>query len=193
MSTKRHRRALSTTAAAFAVVGAIGLGFPGTAQAHTTLVSSTPEDGATIESLPTTVSFTFDENVATPAFVAVTAPDGKSIIDGSPNVLDATVTQEIKPVGEKGTYSMSYRVISSDGHPVTGTLRFTVSTGTDTAQVAPTVGTGGDDDHSEHSASSGSLFQRHSLEAVIAVVVVVLGAVLLIGSRTAARRRDDPT
>ena len=177
-STARRRpRRVATT---FALLTAAGLLASNPAWAHAALISSTPAEGASIATLPTSVSFTFDENVAEPAFVAVTAPDGRSIIDGSPRILDATLTQAIKPVDEKGTYAMSYRVVSADGHPVTATLTFTVTTGRSVTQVPVGTTKGG---HSSHGAS-GSFLSDHSIEVVIAILVLVIGLALLIGSGT---------
>jgi methionine-rich copper-binding protein CopC len=167
----------------------IALALPTPAEAHAVLVSSNPEDGSSIAVLPESISFTFDENVATPAFVAVTAPDGTNIARGDPTVLDATVTQAIEPADEKGTYAMSYRIVSPDGHAITATLTFDVTTGTTVQSpvTPPTPGSG--PGHGE--ASDGSFFSSHSVEAVAAVVVVVLGLALLIGSGTSARGRSD--
>jgi methionine-rich copper-binding protein CopC len=175
---RRTHAMLLACAATLAIDAALAL----PAHAHATLVSSSPEDGARIDTLPASISFTFDENVASPAFVAVTSPDGSSIVDGDPAVLDATVTQQIKPVDERGRYTMSFRVTSVDGHPVTGTIEFTVTVGRTVAQVEPADGAAGSDD-------DGSAFEAHSIEAVVAVVVVLVGVALLIGSGATARGR----
>jgi methionine-rich copper-binding protein CopC len=168
----------------------LGTLLPTSADAHAVLVSSNPEDGSSIDVLPDAVSFTFDENVATPAFIAVTAPDGTNVADGDPTVLDATVTQPVRPVGEKGSYSMSYRVVSADGHPITATLTFDVTTGDEVE--SPVAQPSSSSGHSGHDgAGEGSFFSSHKIEAVVAVVVVVLGLALLIGSSTSARGRED--
>jgi methionine-rich copper-binding protein CopC len=163
----------------------------GPAEAHGALVSSNPEDGSSIDVLPDEVSFTFDEDVATPAFVAVTAPDGTNVTKGDPIVNGDTVTQAVRPLGGKGTYTMSYRVVSADGHPVSATLTFDVTSG---AEVTPPTdpppvsgSSGGQSDRSD-----GSFFSSHSVEALVAIVVVVLGLGLLIFSGTSARARNIP-
>ncbi len=57
------------------LVGLSGLAVaPSSAEAHVELVSSTPQDGSRSTQEPTSIELTFDENVAQPAFVVVTAP-----------------------------------------------------------------------------------------------------------------------
>jgi methionine-rich copper-binding protein CopC len=99
---------------------------PLSAQAHAALISSSPSDGDVVASVPTEVSFTFDEAVGSPAFVSVIGPDGADIADGDAVVDGATVTQAVRLLPEQGRYTASYRVVSDDGHAVTGTIRFTV-------------------------------------------------------------------
>lgn len=91
------------------------------------LVGSNPSSGNTLAKLPAEVSFTFDENVAVPAYVSVIAPDGMNLAVGDADVLDATVTQRIDPNGPDGEYTMSFRVVSGDSHPVIGSVSFAVA------------------------------------------------------------------
>jgi methionine-rich copper-binding protein CopC len=180
----RNRRALTLVVATAAWLAA-SVGFAATAEAHASLISSSPEDGASITQLPASVTFTFDEDMAQPAFVAVTAPDGTSTLDGDPVVAGATVSQDITTVEEQGIYSMSYRVVSADGHPVTGTITFTVTTGIEVEQVAPRA----DGNSADAAASGEDRFGSHRTEALIAIAVVVVGIALLFGTAKAARGR----
>jgi methionine-rich copper-binding protein CopC len=138
------------------------------AHAHAVLVSSSPKDGASIPTLPTEVSFTFDQNVARPAFVVVTAPDGSNVDTGEPAILDGTVTQRVEPPGEAGTYRMSYRVVSADGHPVSATLAFDVTTG------RHVVG-------SDVAEDGGSSHDGLVVAAAIVLVVAAVAALLVAG------------
>ena len=107
------------------------------AYAHAALVSTDPGDGAQMTVAPRTITLRFNENVATPAFVAVTAPDGSKVKTGKVSILDRTVSTTVAHSDMKGTYSLSYRVVSADSHPVEGTTTFTVTTGRTVTQVAP--------------------------------------------------------
>ncbi|MGA8047595.1 MAG: copper resistance CopC family protein [Dermatophilaceae bacterium] len=102
--------------------------------AHAQLLSSNPTSGAT---LPTAdeVSLTFSEDINAD-FVQIVAegPDG-DIADGDPVVAGAVVTQPIAPIGS-GLHTVTYRVVSADGHPVSGSVTFTL---TDVATESPTT------------------------------------------------------
>ena len=108
------------------------------ASAHTFLVSSTPADGAAQDPAPTEVSLTFSEAVSSElSQVVVTGPDGESSQDGAPIVDAATVTQPLLPVGAPGEYEVAWRVVASDGHPISGAFSFTTA-GAPPTEQAPT-------------------------------------------------------
>lgn len=95
---------------------------------HARLVSSSPAHKATLESVDEVV-LTFNESV-NPDFVAVkvSGPDGGEV-DGDPTVDGMTVTQPLtSPLGV-GKHAVTYRVVSNDGHPISGTLTFTTTGG----------------------------------------------------------------
>jgi len=145
------------------------------ASAHAELVSSNPTDGATLPSLPAEVVLTFDENVGTPAYVSVTDADGTSVASGEAAIDGATVTQRLSTTAAAGTYSLAYRVVSDDGHPVTGTLGFTVTGDTtspapETSQEAP-------------SPAQKSFVERHADHIVVGAVLLLAALGLLALSR----------
>lgn len=109
---------------------AVGLG-AAPVSAHTELVSSSPEGGANVNTLPVSVELIFSEPVGSRGvFVVVTDPVGARVEVGEPEVTDDTVRQATKGRGPAGDYTLVYRVVSSDGHPVSGELSFTVEKGT---------------------------------------------------------------
>jgi methionine-rich copper-binding protein CopC len=115
-------------AAVFTVV-LLGSAWPAPASAHTELVSSSPADGARVKRLPATIELTFSEALATPAFVTVTDPSGSAVGTGKPTVENELVRQQTNGGVATGEYTVEYRVVAGDGHPVTGSLRFTVTSG----------------------------------------------------------------
>lgn len=133
------------------------------ASAHSALVSTDPSDGARLDAMPSVVSLTFNEVVAIPAFVSITAPDGTKVKTHNVEVVDKSVTASVAPAGMRGIFTMSYRVVSSDGHPVEGSTTFQVTTGATVDQVEP--------------KAQGSFVHRHRSHLVWGL----LGAVLAIG------------
>ncbi len=98
------------------------------AQAHDYLVSSSPDQGATIDSPPGQVSLEFNTSIGQQfAQVAVVGPDGATYQQRDPVVDGATVTQAVAPIPAGESVTISYRVVSSDGHPIGGTVAFTVA------------------------------------------------------------------
>lgn len=97
-----------------------------TASAHAELLSTTPEDGAALEHPPTEVVLTFNEPVQL-------VDGGVRLFIGAdePVVVDAQVsdTQVVAPFpadAEDGRYALSYRLVSADGHPISGAISFTI-------------------------------------------------------------------
>ncbi len=95
------------------------------AAAHATLVASNPTQGATLATPPTQVDFEFSEQISPPAYVVVNGPDGNSVVTGEPQVSGNTVSQAVTASAE-GSYTMAYRAVSADGHPITGQISFHV-------------------------------------------------------------------
>lgn len=107
------------------------------ADAHTALKSISPEDGSSATTQPKEVRLEFSEAVSeTFSAVTVIGVDGASATDG-PTVVDgAVVTQPLTSGLGSGAYAVTYRVVSADGHPITGTAEFTLDLPPVTQQTA---------------------------------------------------------
>jgi len=130
-------------AALVVLVGAIALtvGAALPAAAHNVLTGSDPSDGATLNAAPTTVTLTFDQTVQNfEPVITVTGPNGNQFQTGSTAVRDNTVSSAVDGSGPAGVYTVGYRVVSADGHPVTGSVSYTLdpaAAGTATGTPAP--------------------------------------------------------
>ena len=95
------------------------------AAAHTDLASSTPVDGAYLSVAPSRVVLEF-ESALLPETVNVSILDsqGALVTEVDPDVADATVSIAWPASLPAGDYSVAYRVVSGDGHPVTGEIGF---------------------------------------------------------------------
>jgi methionine-rich copper-binding protein CopC len=151
------------------------------ASAHSDLISSNPRDGATLSVPPTTVLFSFNENVRNPAYVVVNAPDGTRMDTGPARVLDNTVTEDVKPLTEAGRYTFAYRVVSADGHVVSRELSFTLTTGTSVAPSALRKAAASD---AAQNANSGV---AHGRELAIVGVLLLAGIVFLLRGKRRPR------
>ncbi|MFC7842768.1 copper resistance protein CopC [Streptomyces sp. NPDC057382] len=123
-----HRRAVVRTARTLVVPAAaavLAVTAP-QAAAHTELETSNPGANATLAGLPPRLTLTFSDAMTEKyAKVAVTGPDGKPAAEGAPQVEGRSVTLPFD-TGTAGRYTVGYRVVSADGHPVSGSYTFTV-------------------------------------------------------------------
>jgi copper resistance protein C len=105
---------------------------------HSRLDSSSPKDGATVETA-TEVVLTFNEDV-NPDFVAVkvSGPEGSETA-GKPVVDGTAVTQALAADLPAGKHTVTYRVVSTDGHPVSGTATFTTTAAPASASPSATA------------------------------------------------------
>jgi copper transport protein len=112
------------------------------ASAHAALVATTPERGSVIGSSPAQVTLTFNEPVGIiPGKTQVIAPNGKRINDGDPVVSGGRLTIGVRVADRPlGTYLVSYRIISADGHPLSGGFTFSVGAPSQTAPSVPDEG-----------------------------------------------------
>ncbi|MDP1818373.1 MAG: copper resistance protein CopC [Acidimicrobiales bacterium] len=123
------RHAARILAATFVVLLALGLGAP-TAAAHANLVAVDPPDGARLDESPDEVQLTFSERVsASLGGIRVLDADGQRVDEGAVRVDGRAVEVDLAPDLADGTYVISYRIVSADGHPVRGGSVFGVGEG----------------------------------------------------------------
>ena len=110
-------------------VGAALLFGAAPAWAHSQLEGASPANGTSVATPPSNVSLTFNEDVQ-PGFTVITliGPDGKDYHSGDVTETDQTVAVGALPLGPAGVYQIGYRVVSADGHPVSGKTSFTLTT-----------------------------------------------------------------
>ncbi|MEO3885548.1 copper resistance CopC family protein [Nonomuraea sp. B5E05] len=204
------RRLLTVLLLAFAAAG-IALS---PAEAHNVLIGSDPKDGATLTASPARVTLVFDQPVRQGyAQVGVTGADGSAWADGAAEIAAERVSVKVKPLAAGGSYVVGYRILSADGHPVTGKISFsltadaTADQGTNAdpteapaegATQAPAQGSTkapaqvADPDAAEAAANPDAAEAAANGGAGMAVVWIV-GALLLLALGTAvALRRAKP-
>jgi len=154
-----------------------------TANAHSDLVGTTPADGAVIADAPASITLQFNEEpldsmvdvVITDAAGAVVAMDaaeaaGTEVLVPWPGSLGA------------GDYTVAYRVVSADGHPVTGTFTFTY-TGDASAATAPAI-----DEAAAADVLADVEQPSSNLPLILGVAALIIAVLAVIGLRRRARR-----
>lgn len=122
----RLRLLLATVATAVLVGSAAG-----PVSAHASLTSTTPADGAQLEEAPSEVVLGYSEPVEVP-------PGGIRVFDNAGERVDSgtvgrpdttTATAELRPGLSSGSYIVTWRAVSEDGHPIRGAFVYTVGDG----------------------------------------------------------------
>ncbi|WP_210438276.1 copper resistance CopC family protein [Nocardioides xinjiangensis] len=138
-------------AAALAVLAALAvpLGWApvAPAAAHDELLTSDPSQSGVVDVLPSRAVLTFTGPVSEVHDVSVTGPDG-SVVNGEPTSVGTEVRQNLW-AGPDGAYTMTYEVVSADGHEITGEVQFQVGAGAEPGvdeASAPTSAEAGEDD-----------------------------------------------
>jgi methionine-rich copper-binding protein CopC len=118
-----------------AALGALAFAVP-EAQAHAELTSSTPAESAVLASPPTTLRLTFTEDLM-PGFAQLTLTVARAAPKSLPVKIDGrTLTVSVPTAAAPGRWVAAYRVVSVDGHAITGTIPFTVRTATTATSTA---------------------------------------------------------
>ncbi|SJM54769.1 Copper resistance protein CopC [Actinomycetales bacterium JB111] len=116
--------------ARLAVLAATLVAFAPPAQAHDTLLSSTPADGDRLETPPDEVVLTFSADpIDVGGEVLVVDTDGTSWADSEPEYSGREVTVGLDPDMPDGDFEIRWRVVSSDGHPIQGVIEFELDSG----------------------------------------------------------------
>ncbi|MBD9373540.1 copper resistance protein CopC [Rhizobium sp. ARZ01] len=109
-----------------------------TALAHASLTASEPRDGAVIATAPAKFALSFSEPVS-PLALRLIEPDGSPVELERFKLRDRTVEIELPPDLSAGTHVLTWRVVSEDGHPVGGSVVFSVGAPSKSAPDAATV------------------------------------------------------
>lgn len=148
---------------------------PSNALAHSTLVSSNPPADSQQSAFQKTISLTFNESLITIGSssansITLTSPEGKEIELTTPKIMGSTISADVVTIPEQeGSYTLSYRVVSSDGHPIEGGYTFIFSKdGSDVTSAPITT-----------QVTPSGLQERGETGKAILIFVVVAGLALV--------------
>lgn len=169
------RRALALVAAGACLLA------PAAASAHATLEAVSPARGVVLDRAPAQVAFRFDEPVSgTAGAVRVFDRSGGEVQDGrpfAPGPGSSAIAVRLRDGLEDGTYTTTYRVVSADGHVVSGGSTFSI--GGESATSA-TVGELLDRDRAGPAVAAGLAVARGLQFAAIAVGTGALAFLALV-------------
>jgi copper transport protein len=119
----------------FAVIAALfaALVSSSHALAHASLVRAEPADGAMLAEAPKALTLTFNETVSV-LVMRIIGPGGEIV--AAPATAENNVVTVTPPRMRQGSHVLSWRVVSADGHPVGGSLLFSVGAASEPGATA---------------------------------------------------------
>jgi len=141
------------------------------ASAHTTVVTTTPIYKSTLTEMPTQISIEFSDELITLKdkkvnSINIEGPDESAVkiskIDIDKNLITASLPKYDYP---DGTYRVSYRVVSADGHVVSGSYEIYVN--------APTTISNTEDSQDAHHGFF-HIHKTHIIWSGIALIVILI-------------------
>lgn len=106
--------------------------------AHAELLRSIPADGSALKAAPPSVTLVFGEDILPDGLgMVATSADGTKVALGKPTVSGTKVVAAWPPDAPGGSYKVAWRVVSADGHPISGVVSFSY-TGTPSPSGSPT-------------------------------------------------------
>jgi copper transport protein len=178
-STSRRRRSGRLLGLAVLALWLVFGGFVPPADAHAELVTTTPAAGAQSDQSPAFVELVFNERLDSAGY-------GLSVLDEKFHTVSSAKTERIEegkglrltlPKLNEGHYTVSYHVISADGHPVSGAYVFTVG------HPAPLPGAQELDPHTSvgHSHNHGSTLTNTDIVVYAARIAYYAGLLATAG------------
>ena len=126
------------------LVTAALLALAATAQAHTHLKEATPADKSVVNAAPANVVLKFSEAAKVTALTLHKDGEADQKLTASPATASEQVTAAL-PNLSPGKYSVDWRVVSDDGHIMSGKLSFTFD-----PKATPSAGKAPDHEHEHH-------------------------------------------
>ncbi len=156
------------------------------ASAHASLISTDPAEGEVLAETPDVVTFTFDERVSlSDQSIRVFDAQGEPVAAEATSK-DTVVAADLPDELADGTYVVTYRVVSADGHPIAGSLTFSIGAPSETV-VPPDFDA---DPPRSMRVALGIVQAVGYLGLLLAVGLVVFQCWLLGGARVSTAARD---
>lgn len=152
------------------------------AYAHATLIDTDPADGARLDQAPAVVTLSFNEPVSVVPEAMVLFSHDEPPLPLTASAFDKIVTIVMPDLAMDRRYTVSWSIISNDGHPVSGTLSFEVGDPPEAAVTQPS-----------QPAGSPLVAGAHALTTGVWYAALLLVAGLLAFQVLCARRSARPT
>ncbi len=131
------------------------------ASAHARLEVTSPKDGSSLTATPPEVMLRFNEPIQKDLSQVTVTTGSKDATSGKIQIEGNSVYQPLKSSLKPGSYKIVYKVVSADGHPISGTFSFSYDppegdsgAGADPSATTPSATSGSATPTQEPSSSS---------------------------------------
>lgn len=159
------------------------------AQAHDELVSSDPAADASLQSTPQEITLSYSAEIMEIGNeVRVTNSAGDVVSDGDAKTEGRDVVQNIKSSDAiDETYTVTWRVVSSDGHPIQGEYKFTVGNGAQAGSSAQPSETAAPAEAASENADAKTGFTPLNIGIFAVAALAVLGVLATVLAKNRKR------
>lgn len=158
------------------------LGGAGSVSAHSAVRETTPGEGTVLKSAPKQVTMTFTESVGiTDDSLRVLSPENRRVNAGDTEHASGRSDSVRVPLDDglaDGTYTVAWRVVSADSHPISGAFTFSIGKPSETTasvSAEPAV-----------NPASGALYDIARYAAYAAVALLIGAATFVLVCRPAS-------
>lgn len=165
---------------------------PTTVFAHTGLQSSSPANGETIDKPLTEIRMEFNTDIEPLSTFVLSNEKNESVKLTGIGIDKNTMSGKIEPALPNGEYTVTWKIIGRDGHPVENKFSFAVNMPPQPNQSASGAAEGGGDPNkSQWTVPEPEPDKTGGNKTVVAAAAALLAAALLIALAYAARRKRN--
>lgn len=169
------------------------------ASAHDAVTGTSPTDGESLGSVPDAIEISFtDTPLSLGSEILVEDAQGRDWTTGEVEITGNSATQPIDPDSPAGEYTVTWRVVSSDSHPIEGAFDFTVAEAAASASPSSTPSSGPSKPAAEPSQATGAQQSTNDEDEpgfptgfVVTLTVILLLALVIVLMALAPRRHSD--
>lgn len=179
---RRSRVAAGTTGVLGILLAAVLL-TASPAAAHDELADSDPAAGDSLASAPAEITLTYSADILEMgAEVIVVDAEGTDWVEGTPLVEGQVVTATVGADMPVAGYEVRWRVVSSDGHPISGVIPFTVGDAEPLPATVDSSAEPGEETTTDAPVDAPVDAQAENESALRILLIALVGAFVAIGA-----------
>lgn len=163
------------------------------AAAHDAVTGTNPEDGQSLDAVPEAIEVSFTATpLAMGSEIQIKDAAGTNWSEGGVEIDGNMVVQQVNSAAPAGEYTVTWRVVSSDSHPIDGSFSFTATEGAGASSSPNPEPAGAESSQPEQAATGeGDAGVPLSFMIVLALLVIALSVVVAVVVRRRRLESDE--